>query len=328
MKRILLTSTALVAFAGAAAADVSFSGDASISYNGTTVSTTTNLGATLSATLDNGYTASASFDIDAGTAGDVSLSNDTSSLTYDVSGSKSGAADRGGDMYGMGTTVNDGDAAADSHVFVGVSAGGFDIDMSAKNDMTNLELGVAGDLGGAAFDMGYDVDTAAYVATIGMTAGGADVTVGAASGNQFALKVGMPLGGLDSTLEYASNNGTVGYRVGTSLDLNGVAVSASVTDGGAVTLGADMAAGGADIMVDYDSNGVDLRVAYDMGNGLAAYAATLDSGASYFAGVEYDLGGGATLTASQNTTGAALDGDASGAADYAAGTSLKVSFSF
>ncbi len=61
MKRILLTSTALVAFAGAAAADVTWSGTAGLGYNddiddGFYVDG--DLDVTMSQELDNGVTVS------------------------------------------------------------------------------------------------------------------------------------------------------------------------------------------------------------------------------------------------------------------------------
>ena len=84
MKNILLTTTALVAFAGAAAADghtsVSFSGEASVEYNSNAgYSTAAEMTATGSATLDNGITASTSLTVDAVagsiSAGSISLSS-------------------------------------------------------------------------------------------------------------------------------------------------------------------------------------------------------------------------------------------------------------
>jgi len=59
MKNILLTTTAIVAFAGAAAADghtsVSLAGEASVEYNSNAgYSTAAEMTATGSATLDNG----------------------------------------------------------------------------------------------------------------------------------------------------------------------------------------------------------------------------------------------------------------------------------
>ncbi len=94
MKTILLTTTALVAFAGAAAADghtsVSFSGGASAEYNSIGgFNTDADLDATMSADLDNGLTVSTSISIatdnyaeTATTAGSITLSSDTASLTF------------------------------------------------------------------------------------------------------------------------------------------------------------------------------------------------------------------------------------------------------
>lgn len=69
MKSILFTTTALVAFAGAAAADISLSGEASAEFNSNggvqSYSTAAEMTATASATLDNGLTASTEFTLKA-----------------------------------------------------------------------------------------------------------------------------------------------------------------------------------------------------------------------------------------------------------------------
>ncbi len=123
MKNILLTSTALVAFAGAAAAgghtSVSFGGEASAEYNSVTGYTTAaEMTASASATLDNGLTASTSFTLETTNfgsgefgAGSVSLSSDTASLTFGtaVVGAVFAAA---GDEYAIGHGgVDDGEIA-------------------------------------------------------------------------------------------------------------------------------------------------------------------------------------------------------------------------
>ena len=123
MKNILLTSTALVAFAGAAAAgghtSVSFGGEASAEYNTETGYTTAaEMTATASATLDNGITASTSFTLETKNfgsgefgAGSVSLSSDTASLTFGtaVVGAVFAAT---GDAYKIGSgAVDDGEVA-------------------------------------------------------------------------------------------------------------------------------------------------------------------------------------------------------------------------
>ncbi|MCG3268591.1 porin [Yoonia sp. I 8.24] len=124
MKSTLLTTTALIAFAGAAAAEVTFSGSATLGYNDTTRTTATTTGATsgwgvttvatgvagtgvtalddnqgfywdanvavtLSEELDNGLTASATFDFDVAdlTLGDtLEAGSYVLSLTSDTAG--------------------------------------------------------------------------------------------------------------------------------------------------------------------------------------------------------------------------------------------------
>ena len=117
MKNILLTSTALVAFAGAAAAGghtaVGFGGEASAKYNSLTgYATAAEMTASASATLDNGLTASTSFTLETTNfgsgefgAGSVSLSSDTASLTFGtaVVGAVFAAT---GDKYAIGSGGN------------------------------------------------------------------------------------------------------------------------------------------------------------------------------------------------------------------------------
>ena len=102
MKSILLTTTAIVAFAGAAAADghtsIGFSGSATLGYNDgeeTVVAIdgedgfywSANLGINMSATLDNGVTAGAVFDIELDDEGDgnsIAGTNDFNLVSSDV----------------------------------------------------------------------------------------------------------------------------------------------------------------------------------------------------------------------------------------------------
>ena len=66
-----------------------------------------------------------------------------------------------------------------------------------------------------------------------------------------------------------------------------------------------------------------------MGNGLVAYAGIVDAGDDYYVGGAYDLGGGASFYASYVEDGGTLNGDNEiGANDYAAGTTVGVSFEF
>ena len=71
MKSILLASTAVIALAGAAAAEVSFGGSATLGFNSNSTSGNdgfywdAGISVTLSQTLDNGLTASATFDLSA-----------------------------------------------------------------------------------------------------------------------------------------------------------------------------------------------------------------------------------------------------------------------
>ena len=115
MKNILLATTALVTFAGAAAAEghtsFSFGGEASAEYNSETGYTTdAELTASMSAALDNGLTAAASITFESAVDGDsvtashgsVSLSSDTASLTFGT-GLQGAVNTISGDDYAIGS---------------------------------------------------------------------------------------------------------------------------------------------------------------------------------------------------------------------------------
>jgi outer membrane protein OmpU len=75
MKKVLLTTTALVMTAGVAAAEVSFSGTAQVSISATgngdnVLNTHTDLNVAISGTYDNGMTMSTSAGFDAGQQAD------------------------------------------------------------------------------------------------------------------------------------------------------------------------------------------------------------------------------------------------------------------
>ena len=155
MKTILLTTTALVAFAGAAAADghtsVSFSGAASAEYNSLGgFNTDADLDATMSAELDNGLTVSTtlSFDTanygsiaDGTVAGSLTLSSDTASLTFgnDITSASFSAV---GDTIAFGdgedvTFTHDGSTGMDV-----AAAGAFDVTAGAQSVIKTSAAGL------------------------------------------------------------------------------------------------------------------------------------------------------------------------------------------
>ncbi len=318
MKNILLTTTALVAFAGAAAADghtsVSFSGAASAEYN--SVGGFTNdadLKATLSADLDNGVTVSTSISIAtdqystaATTAGNIQISTDSASLTFG----------------------NELDAAAYSAVSDTIAIGSKDESVNgiaATYTMGTATLFVSTPLSGTA-----NVDTADM--EFGLTAAVGDMTVGLAmADSDFVGKVSGTAAGASFTVAAGSVNDVNRWDVTVSYPVGSVTVAYTVDDSEAWEASAAYAADGLSAKVTYASASETYKVegAYDMGNGLVVNAGMLNSGDDTYVGGAYSLGGGASAYASYvKDTGTQNADNEIGAPDYARGTTVGVSFTF
>ena len=330
MKSILFTTTALVAFAGAAAADghtsVSFAGEASAEYNSDAgYSTAAEMTATGSATLDNGITASTSltFDVDGISAGSVSLSSDTASLTFgtDLDGAVFTAV---GDDYDIG---DDGEEGIAEGVVASVTMGATTVTVSTPSTDTNdVEVGVTTTAAG--WSLGFGLADAEYAMTAAGTVGGADVSFGMASNEEYDLGVSYTAGtvtvsasideadawtvgaayaadGISSGFEYnRDEDGVDTWEITAGYAADGIAVAAAFTDASVMTLGAT----------------------YDMGNGLTVGAGLEDDETYAFA--SYDLGGGANAFVDYTDSAAALDEVGPSDRDIATGTTVGVSFTF
>ena len=343
MKTILLTTTALVAFAGAAAADghtsVGFGGEASAEYNSVTgFDTAAELTATGSATLDNGLTASTSITVETTgygnadiSAGSVSLSSDNASLTFGT-GIVGAVRTAVGDDYAIGT--GDDAAYADGEIngVVGsVTMGATTLVVSGEiganaSDTTleGIEIGVTTSAAGWNLGFGLVSATSEYAMTAAGTAGGADIGFGMSSNSEWDISVAYPVGAVTvsaSTDEaeawtvgaaYAADGMSAGFElnaddtweVTAGYDANGDVVAASFTDASVMTLG----------------------VTYDMGNGLTVGAGIEDT--ENYAFASYDLGGGANAFVDYTDAAAALEEVGPSERDIAVGTTVGVSFTF
>ena len=317
MKTILLTTTALVAFAGAAAADghtsVSFSGAASAEYNSETgFANDADVKATMSADLDNGLTVSTSISIatdeyaeTATTAGNITISTDTASLTFG----------------------NELDAAAYSAVSDTIAIGTKDESVNgiaATYTMGDATLFVSVPLSGT-----NDVDTADM--EFGVTAAVGGMTVGLAmADSDFVGKVSGTAAGLSYTVAAGSVADENRWDVAVSYPAGPVTVGYTVDDSEAWEVSAAYAAGAVAAELTYNSDEVyDIEASYDAGNGLVAYVGMLNSGDDTYLGAAYSLGGGASAYASYvKDTGEQTDPNEIGANDYARGTTVGVSFTF
>lgn len=353
MKSILLASASIVAFAGAAAAEVTFSGSAELGYNDTDIDADGNdsvagfysdldLTVTLSQTLDNGLTVGAAFAISDVFDGSMDSNDYELFVTSDNAGLYFGdtehaaighwseAGDMAQDNFNEvdGETVLRGDMTFGS-VSASVSYALFDSAGAAvTDDINNMGVGVTADLGSFTVMLAYQEE-------------GDDGAYDGVTGEQvLGLAASASLGGADLTFAYADNSttGENSIGLGVSYPAGPVTISAAyVVESDAALddyweIGAAYAQGPVTASVSFDStDDWSLEGSYDVGNGLVVYAGMVDAGDDLYIGGAYDLGGGASLLVSyaDDGDGDEADGDDDiGANDYQVGTTVEVSFEF
>ena len=344
MKNILLTTTALVAFAGAAAADghtsVGFGGEASAEYNSVTgFDTAAELTATGSATLDNGLTASTSITVETTgydtaviSAGSVSLSSDTASLTFGtaVVGAVFAAT---GDAYAIGSGgVDDGEVAG---IVASATFGATTLVVSAEVDaidapaadttIENIEVGVT--TSAAGWDLGFGLANNEYAMTAAGTAGGATVGFSMSSDNDWDVSVDYPVGAV--TVSASTDEDNI-WELGAAYAADGVSAGIVLNPDNAWEISAGYDADGIVVAATFASdNSNSLGATYDMGNGLTVGAGMETTAASVttnYAFGSFDLGGGANAFA-EYANGAQVEVGPS-ERDIAEGTTVGVSFTF
>ncbi len=368
MKSILLTSTALVAFAGAAAADahaesgVSFGGSATLGYNdagdlgggaaGDGFYWDANVAVTMSAALDNGLTASATFDFDVAdgnTGQDLTSGGYVLSLSSDIASLSVGdldpvAEDRWGGVDGDTVTgFNDQDVHFDVAGFEAMLVGeatiagftaavsyGLDADgATAEDSLDAMQLHVAGSFGDFGVEFAYQEEFAGTPQIIGLG--------GSAS---FA--------GADIAVSYLTDDTETSTGISVSYPVGPVVIGGyySMNDVAEDNYGvsADYANGPISVSAAYDVDGgeagaddvasYELDASYDVGNGLMVLAGAFGTDVDgddmgFYAAATYDLGGGASLLASYADDGDdTVLGEDLGGPEYKEGTTIEVSFAF
>jgi hypothetical protein len=338
MKNILLATTAIVAFAGAAFAEghtgVSFAGDASLGYNDDISDGffwDSKIMTGFAAELDNGLTASASFDIniaDDDDADDVAFDDYTLSLTSETGGLYYGVTafaaetlwQSAGDMAGDSFSEADNEIVLRGELTYGsvtaaVSTAIEDhVGNEADDDATQLSVAAVADLG--TFTVGF-----AYQEESGTFGGG--LAGSAASGDYnddevLGVFASTTFGGFDVALAYAeetiSGESSVGLEVGYTMGditLGAYFVSEDVPTstedqsfGVSVGYASGPIAAAAYFNTDLGSDEYAVQGSYDMGNGLVLTAGMIDGDSvtdndfASFIVADYDLGGGASVMAS------------------------------
>ncbi len=364
MTRILLTTTALVAFAGAAVAEshtgVTFTGTAELGYNDNAVGDNDGFYSDLDiiagflTELDNGLTASATLDLEDladsadGVAYELALTSETAGLFY---GDTAFAADNiwisAGDMEGDGFSEADGEEAIRGEV----RYGNVDAQVSyvlANNegtrnvaeDANQLSIGVSADFGNWNVIAAYQ-DSSDEVANFYSSDDGAAVGPTGSNGDfndneVYGLSVATTFAGASVRLAYADDSVTdstgleIAYPYG-PVTTTVYYVSESV---GQDNWGLNFAYsdGPVAVTLDYqDDQGSEdwgLEGSFEVGNGLQIFAGIDDSGDDYYAGGTYDLGGGTELQISYAEDDSSDAGDEIGDQEYQEGTTVEISFEF
>jgi len=296
MKKVLLTTTALVMTAGVAAAEISFGGKVQVGMGATggadmDLSTHIDLNASVSGSTDNGVTMSTSFGYDAGT--EIDYNDD---FTIDgVEGAITGAAATAADIT-AGTNNNNWSAGA-PEVAIGfngwtISAQNNGIADQYDGDVDNSDIGLAGSIGGVS--VGFSTNTGAGGASsysVGYSAGDLSASMASTTNDgagAAAMKFSLSYTLGDAKITASSDN------EGAANTTNSVGISYSMGD---LTIGYTMAGDqGANMGDDYD-----MSLAYTAGPLKASYASNETSRVRIVA--EYDLGGATAFFSSQQGGG-------------------------
>lgn len=322
MKNILLSSAAIVAFAGAAAADVSFSGSASLGYNeeiNDGIYADVDLDLTMSQELNNGWTATVTYGFELEEFSDnsdtdftdddnltLSLSNGTYALTF-------GDTEYAAAEYWSGVSEMDEDnfseADGEDNLKISGEFGGVEAAISTGVDTDTggtfqTSFGVSGDIGAVSFSAAYQAEEYNESSDAASTGDFTNEEV-------FALAVGTSFAGADVTVAYATSDDE---------DSTGIEVSYPVGD---ITLAAFYVSESADednygMSAVYSANSIEAKAYYkslnesdEFGIGGSYTMDELVVTVGYVDGdslsdddfgayiiADYDLGGGASVLAS------------------------------
>ncbi len=284
MKNVLLATSALVAMAGAASAEITLTGKANVEYNslsGMTYTTAVDLGATTE--LNNGVTAGMSWGADlAAVAPFITFDNYPvvwieSSIGKMTAGqankvkpaSNHFKAGYGTTNFGAGSYV-----AANAAVRADASFGGFDVSVSEiLSGGSDLRLGVSGSMGSVDFGLGY-----------------------AMAGGAFGLNAGTTFGAFDVKASYFSGDGSYGVELGYDMG-NGIELSAAYA-AASWKVGAGYKSGAITAKLGYNSTGaVSLDGTYAINSDWKALAGYNSGTSDIYVGTTYDLGAGASVYA-------------------------------
>ena len=292
MKKVLLTTTALVMTAGVAAAEVSFGGKAQVSMAATSggnmsLRTHLDVNASVSGSTDNGITMSTSFGYDAGTEVDYNDDFTIDCAERVAAAAATAACPADSDNWSAGAPEL---SIGYAGWTIAAQAGG--VANKYDGDVENHDIAVDGSIGGVSVGFGTTTGSGgASSFSVGYSAGDISASVASTSddgaGAQ-AMKFSLSYTMGDATVTASSDNN------GAAETTNSVGVSYAMGD---LTIGYTMAGDeGANMGDDYD-----LSVGYSAGPLSASFATNETSRTRVVA--EYDLGGATAFFSSQQGGG-------------------------
>jgi len=297
MKKVLLTTTALVMTAGVAAAEVSISGKTQVSVTATgngdnVLNTHADINMALSAAYDNGMTMATTIGWDAGREADY---NDD----FQLDAAEGGAS------------------AASPNMTIGYAGYTFTVDGEGLDNLyddanTSGNFGVAGSMGGVDFALTTNIDGGNSVNSYSLGYSTGDITATMTGTNDHggvdATKIVVAYAMGDTTLtltsDDADDNADTVTKVGVSTKIDAITFSYTAATNGTA---------GSSVGDDWDAS-----IGYSAGALGASYSLDEDDRARLV--VDYDLGGGASAFATMQA-GAANDGSG----DF---TAMGINFKF
>jgi hypothetical protein len=285
MKKVLLTTTALVMTAGVAAAEVSFSGEAGIAFvddNGASDATRTgmfvashyDLNVAVSATAANGLSMSAGFDMGSG-----------EKIDYDDDDA----------LEVQGVAVGDADVAVSYNGWtLTVDQNGID---NLFDDTQQEDMSIAGSMGGVSIAVATDLENSTNSYKLGLSLGGAAVTFTGtnnddAGGDATGVSVSYPMGDitLSASVSDESNDAEDDTSIGLTYAMDAITVSyTSIKPGSTGSLGDEW-----DAKISYSTGAMSASIALDEADATTMIA-------------EYDLGGATAFAAMHDKAGTASD---------------------
>jgi outer membrane protein OmpU len=299
MKKVLLTTTALVMTAGVAAAEVSFSGTTQVSVSNTTslgndLNTHIDFNVKVSGASDNGITMSAGFGYDAGRqvdAGDFELDGEEAAGSA-IAVTETETADNGADVNTVTGDNNPAWSTAAPSLTIGyagvtVTADGSGVADLYNGDVNSGDLGISGSMGGISFGLTTALSKGDEDSSMSLGYSMGDVAVSYVSTNNAdgnegrdgsKMSISYTMGDMKVTASSDDDGNTAEavQKVGVSykMDAMTIAYSAATTGVANSNIGDDW----------------DVSVSYSAG-ALSASVATDEDSVSKIS-ASYDLGGG------------------------------------